>query len=412
VKTWHGIRYLVEAGHQITLATYVRPDEVQHLPTLEALCHAVHAVPIQRSRIKDAFYLLRSLLTGRPFLVERDDLPEMRALILQLLSSEEFDLIYADQLTMAQFAFPGKVIRRSDAKPQPALIFDAHNAVWTILKRSSETARWFFRPILQRESRAIRRHEGELVLNYDHTLAVTDIDRAALLEAVQSLGSLPASQIDAAESRLSVIPIAVDTQALQPAGRSPESQHIVTLGTLHYPPNADGIRWFVREVYPIIQRRLPKARLTIIGKNPPQDFLELAAEQPAAITVTGYVPDLDPYMEAAAVMVVPVRAGGGMRVRILEAFARGMPVVTTTVGLEGIDAEPGVEVLVEDTPETFASAVMGLLSNPEWQAELALRGRQLAEQKYDWKAVLGQLDDVFKQLEIAGEKAKEQPVEA
>lgn len=410
VKTWHGIRYLVEAGHQITLATYVRQDEMRHLPTLEALCERVHAVPIQRSRVKDAFYLLRSFFTGRPFLVERDDLPEMRALIRELLTSQDFDLIYADQLTMAQFAFPGKAVRRSDAKPRPALIFDAHNAVWTILKRSSDTARWFFRPILLRESRAIQRHEGELVLNYDHTLAVTDIDRAALLEAVKSLGSIPATQADAAAARLSVNPIAVDTQVLQPTGRSPESQHIVTLGTLHYPPNADGIRWFAREVYPIIQRRLPKAHLTIIGKNPPQDFLELAVQQPESITVTGYVPDLDPYMEAAAVMVVPVRAGGGMRVRILEAFARGMPVVTTTVGLEGIDAQPGVEVLVEDSPETFASAVMGLLSNPEWQAELALRGRQLAERKYDWKAVLGQLDEVFKQLAISEDTAKEQPV--
>lgn len=412
VKTWHGIRYLVEAGHEITLATFVRPDEQKHLPKLEALCQTVHAVQINRSRINDARYLLQSFLTGRPFLVERDDLPEMRSLIQRLLASQEFDIIYADQLTMAQFAFPGKAVRRPAHQQQPALIFDAHNAVWTILKRSSETASWFLRPILMRESRAIKRHEGELVLNYDHTLAVTEIDRAALLEAVKSLNSLPAGQSDAAAARLSVIPIAVDTQTLQPAGRRPESQRIITLGTLHYPPNADGIRWFAREVYPIIQRRLPKAHLTIIGKNPPQDFLQMAAEQPESITVTGYVPDLDPYMEEAAIMVVPVRAGGGMRVRILEAFARGMPVVTTTVGLEGIEAEPGVEVLVEDAPETFASAVMGLLSNPGWQAQLAQRGRQLAVEKYDWQAVLGQLERVFQQLSSSNRTVEEQPVEA
>ena len=412
VKTWHGIRYLVEAGHQITMASYVRPDEMQHLPTLEAMCHAVHPVPIRRSRIKDVFYMGRSFLTGRPFLVERDDLPEMRTLIHDLLASQEFDVIYADQLTMAQFAFPGKKIMGSYRNPPPFLVFDAHNAVWTILKRSSETANWLMRPLLARESRAIKRHEGELVLNYDHTLAVTDIDRAALLEAVKSLPAISPAQIEAAAAHLSVVPIAVDTQKLQPAGRNPTSQRIVTLGTLHYPPNADGIRWFVREVYPLIQRRMPKAQLTIIGKNPPQDFQQLALEQPEAITVTGYAPDLDPYMEQSAVMVVPVRAGGGMRVRILEAFARGMPVVTTTVGLEGIEAEPGVEVLVEDTPETFASAVMGLLSNPDWQAKLSQRGRKLAEEKYDWQTVLGQIEKVFQNMSTLAEPIKEPPIEA
>jgi glycosyltransferase involved in cell wall biosynthesis len=157
---------------------------------------------------------------------------------------------------------------------------------------------------------------------------------------------------------------------------------------------------------------MPKAHLTIIGKNPPQDFQQLAVEHPESINVTGYAPDLDPYMEQSAIMVVPVRAGGGMRVRILEAFARGMPVVTTTVGLEGIEAEPGVEVLVEDTPETFASAVMGLLSNPDWQAKLSQRGRKLAEEKYDWQTVLGQIEKVFQNMSTPAEPIKEPPIEA
>ena len=137
-----------------------------------------------------------------------------------------------------------------------------------------------------------------------------------------------------------VIPIAVDTAELQPVKRSPSSQHIVTLGTLHYPPNADGIRWFVDEVFPKITSRVPDASVTIIGKNPPADFLAFPDRYAGRIRVTGYVPELLPYLQEAAIMVVPVRAGGGMRVRILEAFAGGMPVVTTTVGLEGIDAVP------------------------------------------------------------------------
>jgi len=103
-------------------------------------------------------------------------------------------------------------------------------------------------------------------------------------------------------------------------------------------------------------------------------------------------------MEQAAIMVVAVRAGGGMRVRILEAFARGLPVVTTTIGLEGIDARPGEEVLVADTPQDFADSVVGLLKDETLQTNLAVKGRQLAEKSYDWQVILGKMDEIYQAI--------------
>ena len=191
---------------------------------------------------------------------------------------------------------------------------------------------------------------------------------------------------------------------LQPVQRSPGSKNILTLGTLHYPPNADGIRWFANEVFPLIQAQEPEVTLTIIGKNPPADFYQLQEKYPQAIKITGYVEDLTPYFEQAAVMVIAVRAGGGMRVRILEAFARSMPVVTTTVGLEGIDANPGEHVLVEDTPQEFAQATLHLLADPSLSSKLAQRGRVLAEEKYDWQVVLQRMDAVYENL--VGQRAE------
>jgi glycosyltransferase involved in cell wall biosynthesis len=167
------------------------------------------------------------------------------------------------------------------------------------------------------------------------------------------------------------------------------------MGTLHYPPNADGIRWFVREVFPLIRKHVPEVTLTIVGKNPPQDLFQLAAKESPRINITGYVTDLKPYMEAAALMVVPVRAGSGMRVRILEAFARAMPVVTTTVGLEGIEASIGEDVLVQDTSAGFASAIVQLLEDESLQAQLATNGRRIAQDRYDWKTGLKGLDDIY-----------------
>jgi glycosyltransferase involved in cell wall biosynthesis len=170
------------------------------------------------------------------------------------------------------------------------------------------------------------------------------------------------------------------------------------MGTLYYPPNADGIRWFVGEVFPLIRSKITGATLTIIGKNPPKDFLKLAEDKSNGILVTGFVPELDPYFAESALAVIPVRAGGGMRVRILEAFARAIPVVTTTVGLEGIDAQPETDVLVADSPGDFAEAVIRLFSDETLQAQLSTNGRRLVETKYDWQVTLKDMDEVYQQF--------------
>lgn len=402
VKTWHVLRYLAGLGHRVTLASFIRPGEESSLPELRKVCQAVHTVPIQRSRVKDIGYWLRSSLSGRPFLIERDDVSEMRRLVERLLTVESVDVIHADQLTMTQFALPyapgagsqnsnGGEAKGLTSQARPMLVFDAHNAVWTIVARMRENAPYLLKPLAELEARRIKRYEGMIVSQFQHTLAVAEPDRLALEEALNFYHSNSSHQ----EAHISVVPIAVDTAMLQPIRRQPGSTNILTLGTLHYPPNADGIRWFTNEVFPLIRQEQPGATLTIVGKNPPADFLRLQAQDPGTIDVTGYVPDLRPYFEEAALVVIAVRAGGGMRVRILEAFALGMPVVTTTVGLEGIHARPGEHVLVEDDPEKFAQATLNLMNDPALQAQLAVNGRQLAESHYDWQVVLGKMDPIY-----------------
>lgn len=391
VKTWHVLRYLAGLGHKISLASFVRPEEQPYLEAVRQVCSSLHVVPIRRSRLADAGYFLRSQLTGRPFLIERDDLHPMRALVQKLVQTEAVDVIHADQLTMAQFALPPA---GADASRWPVAVFDAHNAVWTIGSRLTQTMPWFMRPLVAMETRRVKQYEGMLIHTLDHTLAVTELDRDALLQAASEFR--PNGALN--PSKISVIPIAVDAAALPPVRRTPGSQNVLTLGTLHYPPNADGIRWFLNEVFPLIRRQVPGVTLTIVGKNPPQDFLQIAAREPEAVRVTGYVPDLTPYLEQAGVMVVPVRAGGGMRVRILEALSRGLPVVTTTVGLEGIEARPGYHVLVEDTEDQFAKAVVQLLQDPSLQEKLSQNGRRLIEERYDWQVVLGRLEAIYAKL--------------
>ncbi len=388
VKTWHVLRSLAGQGHSVTLVSFVRPEEEPHLPALKKTCKAVHAVPIRRSRVMDAGYMIRSYLTDRPFLIERDDLRPMQEAVSRLVSKGGFDFIHADQLTMAQFAIRGALLAQGR---KPKVIFDSHNAVWTIVERMKENAHWFLKPILNVEAKRVKRYEGELFKQVDHILAVTDLDRAGLEVALATVNVKANERI----APITVIPIAVDTQQLQPISRKPGSKNIVTLGTLHYPPNADGIRWFFNEVFPLIQKRVPGATLTIIGKNPPQVFFEFAARNSDSVKVTGYVSELPPYLAESALMVVPVRAGGGMRVRILEAFAYAMPVVTTTIGLEGIRAELEKDVIVADAADDFANRVIELLENVSLQERLSSNGRKLAETKYDWQVVLSAMKKIY-----------------
>jgi glycosyltransferase involved in cell wall biosynthesis len=343
---------------------------------------------MHRSRIADIGYFLRSQLTGRPFLVERDDLHEMRSLIERIVTTEDVDVIHADQLTMTQFALP--FVKRASRKPM--LVFDAHNAVWTITERMKENSPFYLRLPLILETKRIKQYEGMVIRDFDATFAVTELDRQALTDAIPA-------QAATARTSITVVPIAVDTQQIRPVARRTNSRNLLTMGTLYYPPNADGIRWFVGEVFPLIRSKIPEVTLTIIGKNPPSDFLRLAEDKSNGILVTGFVPELDPYFAESAVTVIPVRAGGGMRVRILEAFARATPVVTTTVGLEGIQAEPGRDVLVADSPQDFANAVCRVLDDEALRTQLSANGRLLVESMYDWQVTLKALENVYHQFD-------------
>ena len=392
VKTWHVLRYLIQRGHEVTLVTFFRDDEAQYLDTLKERCAQVVAIPIRRSRRADIVYWLKSHLTGRPFIVERDDLAPFRQAVQKIVAEKAIDVIHADQLTMAQFALPPKGYTGG----WPATIFDAHNAVWTIIERLKDNARLPLKPVLALEAKRVRRYEGQILRTFDHVFAVSEPDAQAIVAAWND--GTPETTL---REKITVIPIAVDATALTPVARRAGSKNIMTLGTLHYPPNADGIRWFASEVFPLIQQSLPDTTLTIVGKNPPADFLELAGRHPGVIRVTGYVPDLTPYMAESALMVVPVRAGGGIRVRILDAFARAMPVVTTTVGLEGIQAQPDRDILVADNPETLSEAVIRLIQDENLQDFLAQNGRRLAETQYDWRIILKALDNVYLSIPTA-----------
>jgi hypothetical protein len=373
IKTQNVLRYLA-ARHSIHLISFVRNEAEQtHAQSLKQVCETVTTVPLQRSRRRDAAAMARSLTNGRPFLVERDDSRAMRRAVADLLECRPVDAAHADQLTMAQFAVGLPVARR---------VLDEHNAVWTIVRRAAARERGVRRLLAELEWRKLRAYEGGICRRFDWVTVVSAEDRRFLEE--------PAGT----PLRAPVIPIAVDTEQLAVIPRTAAARHVLSVATMFYPPNVEGVYWFATEVFPLVRQRLPDVRFSIVGSRPPERIARLAGDA-TGVAVTGYVPDLEPVLRLAGVLVVPLHAGSGMRVKILEAFARGIPVVSTTIGVEGIEARSGEHLLVADEPAAFAQAVTRVLTDHDLAACLAAAARRLVEERYDWRTALRGLDAIY-----------------
>lgn len=381
IRIYYVLRYL-SAHHQVTLLSFVRPDDQpEHVAHLESFLTAVHTVPMERSLTRDLSAIGVSLLTGRPAIIAREEIGAMRRKVEDLLATGAFDVVHADQIPMARYGLLGR-----DANVRRLL--DQHNATFQIVERlaageTSAVKRW----ALQREARAFARYEREMCRGYDQVTFVSHQDRDVLL------GSWDESLL---ADRTTVIPICVDTESVAPVPPVPSPFRITHVGTMYWPPNVEGMHWFHEKVWPQVRAQVPQARLTLIGKNPPDSLQALAAEPD--VEVTGYVEDLTPYLAETAAFVVPLHAAGGMRVKIVDAWCWGLPVVSTPIGAEGIDLRDGENLLIADTPEAFARAVVTVLQEPQVQARLRANGRRWVEERYDWRRVYPAWDEVYARL--------------
>ena len=379
-RSYYVLRHLTQQ-HEVTLLTFVRdsdrPEDVAHLADF---CNAVYTVPVRRSRLRDLGFLAKSLLSNQPFLILRDHVPEMTAQISRLLNESSFDVVHADQLWMAQYALAAKAI-----SPSLRLILDQHNAVYLIPRRlAADTTNPFTRMFLTLEAKALEKYEAKICRQFNFVVWVTAEDR----QAVAALSEPPA--IDQTSS--AIIPICVDPTIVEPVMASHSRRRITFLGGLHWPPNAQGIVWFANEVFPQIRAVLPNTVLTVIGKNPP------AGLDGPAVEVTGYVPDLRTYLADTAVFLVPLHAGGGMRVKILDAWSWGLPIVSTAIGAEGIDIQDGENMLRADTPQAFAKAVIRVLEDQSLANQLSHNGRHTVLEKYNWRKIYSAWDDVYQHM--------------
>jgi glycosyltransferase involved in cell wall biosynthesis len=317
----------------------------------------------------------------------------MRRLLKDLVRNERFVVIHADQTSMAEYALFAQ--SQANELHMPKIILDEHNALHHLVLRQAEYESGYTRWLYQREADLLTTYERDLLRYFDHILTVTEEDKVTLLK-------LFSEQEEAQIARkMSVVPICIDSDETALVNRASGGPQIVHLGTMFWPPNIEAVQWFTRHVLPLIIKRIPNVHFVIAGKDPPAPIKNMAdknSEFGDWIDVVGFVRDPDNLIATSQVFVVPVQAGGGMRVKILDAWAWGIPIVSTTIGAEGIKIVPGENILIADDARDFAESVVKVILQKELSARLISGGRRWVEQHYNWKSTYVAIDLVYKEL--------------
>jgi glycosyltransferase involved in cell wall biosynthesis len=305
----------------------------------------------------------------------------MQRALDRVLRGKRFDLVNLE------FSFLGKCDLRQ-APPNerlPRLVVNSHNIDYELTKqyarKGSSLAHRLYAEVNWRK---LRREELGTYRDADGVYLCSAKDERCLLDVIPG-------------ARTVVIPNSADVEYYQPRPTDPppDGRTVVFFGLLSYAPNVDGVIYFLQKIWPRVAEARPEARLKIIGGGAPRSLELLAGPR---VELTGFVPDLRPHLAAAAAVVIPLRLGGGTRLKIVEAMAMGKAIVSTTLGAEGIEAAPGRDLLVEDQPEAFADAVNRLLGDPELAARIGQSGRSLAAELYSWSRAAQALESFYRDI--------------
>jgi len=381
LRSWHLLKALAER-HDVRLLSFLRADDTPDDagPLREMLVSVdTFRIPAETSRMALAAAVARGTLGAAPFLAAKYSAPALRARLAELAAQS--DLVHVDMLPL---------MSAIDVVPAGVpVVLNAHNVEHRLLEaRANMETHPLARRFLGGQVPKLRAFEQAACRRADAVLACSDDDAAALHALAPG-------------TRLQVVPNGVDLDANQPVTQPPAGD-LVFVGQMGWFPNRDGVEWFMRDVFPRILAHRPTTRFTIVGKA---QGLVAPDNVAANVTLAGFVPDLRPLVHDAAVYVVPLRAGSGTRLKVLEAMALGKAIVTTQIGSEGINLADNESALYADDAESFAAKVCELLDDPAKVASLGAAARRCAEHRYGWHAIgtgmLSLYDDIFASRERA-----------
>jgi sugar transferase (PEP-CTERM/EpsH1 system associated) len=384
LRTWHLMRHLARR-HDITYLSFSEPSQTHaDRVGMREVCARLETVPrVDPPKGTVRFYAdaARYALDPAPYAVAKYRSKAYRRQLETLLARHRFDAVVCDFLPPA--------INLPDRLPCPSILF-THNVEAEIWRRHVEHAsNRISRALMARQWKRMLRFERSALHRFDLVLAVSDTDRQTFERLYPGALCAP----------IHIVKTGVDTEYFTPSDAPVRRAHLVFTGSMDWLPNEDGMLYFVREILPGIRQIEPDVTLSIVGRAPTPAVRRLASE--AGIEVTGRVDDVRPHVARATVYIVPLRIGGGTRLKIFEAMSMAKAVVSTTVGAEGLPVDNGNNIVIADEPARFARAVVHLIRDHDARRRIEAAGRRLVVERYDWSAVARDFEHALDRVHAA-----------
>ncbi len=367
IRSYNILREL-SRQHSVTFFSFYAAHTNDQHSDLKNIFDRVVCLPLKLPEAKSAAEMFSygiRLFSPQPYGIAKFCLPEVRRRVLALINQEKYDVIVCDFMAAAG-AIPW-------TSPVPKVLF-THNVEATIWQRHYEVAaNPIWKAISWLEWKKMENAEHRYLHLADHVLTVSEADRDAFAHIV-------------APAKLSVIPTGVDVEYFQPLALEETPNSIVFTGSMDWLPNEDAMIHFLAEIFPLIRRQLPDATLEVVGRKPSRR-LQALAEKETNVMLTGWVEDVRPHLARGSVCIVPLRIGGGTRLKIFEAMAMAKPVVSSSIGAEGLPIESGENIVLADAPQDFANRVVSLLRDSSERMRIGNAARALVQEKYGWPRI-------------------------
>ena len=375
IRTLNVLRHLAK-WHEVTYLCNLQKSEHVYIEEMRAIGVDLRTIPwveAPRRSLRFLAFAVQNLFSKYPLTVDKDYDPKLRRTATELALEGTYDLLICDFVQMAKNCLHLSL---------PKLLFQ-HNVESEVLERLSQRSTGPWAWYLRQQARRMRRFESVAGADFDCVLAVSRRDQQQFQERYHW-------------NHVKLIDTAVDTDYYSASVSKPESKlatkvsNVIFVGSMDWPPNREGVQHFVKSIWPRVLVRYPHVKFTIVGRNPPASILDL--ERNPGVSVTGTVSDTRPYINSASISVVPLYSGGGTRLKIFEAMAMKSPVVSTTIGAEGLEVTDGEHLLIRDTEERIAEAVCDLITDSALRERLSLAGYQLVHDRYTSEIVAKQFE--------------------
>jgi len=382
IESYNTIKYLALRGHDITLISLV--VERKKVPELEKYCKLIS---IEKDTKNNFLGYIFNIFSNTPYTISKYLSNNIKKKIRELLKKSKFEIIVLNQLHTAHY---GLFIKEELNLP---VVLREQNVETIIMKRFYKNNKnLFIKLYAYLQYKKLYKYESKICEIFDRCIMITKNDEKIMKEMNPNL-------------KTNVIPAGVDTLYFFPLKVREEAFSIVSVASMDWLPNVEGIKWFCDEVYPLIRKIIPNVKLYIVGKNPPNIIKKLNNRN--NIIVTGYVKDVRDYLAKGQVFIVPLKTGGGMRIKILQALAMEKAVVSTSIGCEGIEVINGKNIYIANNEEKFAKKVVFLLNNKNERRKIGEEGIKLINKRYRWEKIVDDLEKEYKAI-INENKVKKQ----